>query len=1019
MCRVDPARHVRWHPPAKRVRRWRAALGFALGLCGASAIAADDAARELTGLPFTRHYSFDQIGDVTRSGQLTFDQAGRLVAVQERAYVVLNDDAWFDLGGREPDAIKVMQVARDSDGTTYFGALGAWGILAPGDDGRMHAQAFAPATPPAWVRATGFNQVLCRPEGIYFAGWNGMVFWNRTTREHRFYEVPEVARIFALGDKLYVSSHVRRVLALVDGALVPDPAFGQQVMIHAVSLPEGRGLLATSGRRLVLYDCATTRELPPPLAQPFNGPINALLTLPEGGVAVAVSGGGLYLLSPVGEIVRAFTASEFRGISRLAVNEAGVLWALAETGVIKILYGAPVTLFDQTLGIAVNWPQIATWNNRVVIASNGRLYETVEVDPGEPTRFRQMAGQPPAGTWGIAARGEWLLSGNAGAIFARRPDEPFRRVLSGGDMGRLVMLDSGACIAIGATEIAAMACVDGEWVECAPRVPGIGFPSRAHAARNSAWVEMGANRVGRVTLQDGRLKTQVFDTFPWPPRWVHVSVIENTVMLAGAEAGRLFFDEDTGRFCEPAALQETLARAPHWIARFRPDAQGIWWASHERGMFTLDAKSGGRDVDATTFRILHEHLPGVHHTARHGTWIATGDSLYHVNARAATPAPAFRPRVVAVRDLRTQREHRAAPAGPAFPAELGYHQNSIAFRFFSGSYFSRRPPDYEYRINQSAWSSLEATSLLRLPDLREGRYAVDVRLVDERGPLGATTSFAFTIAPPWYRAWYAFAGYALFGAGSILGVIRLSLQRARTRNAALEKIVAERTAELAATMQKLEQETRTAATLAERNRLAGEIHDSLEQGFSGLMLQLETTAALDRCPSPVQNALSVARNMVAFSRNEVRHAVWDLHSPLLASGGLEAALKNLIAQLAPGPTRPAVIVEGEARALGSAVEHHLLRIAQEAIANAVKHAAATQLEVRLIYAAAEVRLSVADDGRGFDSGAVLADGRAHFGLRSLRGRAAKIGGTVAIESQPGAGTRITVRVPLAVPNPVV
>lgn len=232
----------------------------------------------------------------------------------------------------------------------------------------------------------------------------------------------------------------------------------------------------------------------------------------------------------------------------------------------------------------------------------------------------------------------------------------------------------------------------------------------------------------------------------------------------------------------------------------------------------------------------------------------------------------------------------------------------------------------------------------------------------------------------------------------------------------LRRRVAQRTAELRAAMEKLQLETQTAATLAERNRLAGEIHDSLEQGFSGLILQLDTTAKHGQCPPEVRNGLALARNMVAFSRDEVRHAVWDLHSAVLENADLRTALQKIVEQLAPETPHTTLSVEGDVRPLGSAIEHHLLRIAQEAVTNCVKHAAAQNLDIVLHYGEREVRLSIRDDGRGFVPARVLAGGGVgHFGLRSLRGRAGKIQGTLDIHSEPGRGTTITVRV--AVPAP--
>jgi signal transduction histidine kinase len=227
----------------------------------------------------------------------------------------------------------------------------------------------------------------------------------------------------------------------------------------------------------------------------------------------------------------------------------------------------------------------------------------------------------------------------------------------------------------------------------------------------------------------------------------------------------------------------------------------------------------------------------------------------------------------------------------------------------------------------------------------------------------------------------------------------------------LRKRVKQRTAELAATMDQLKKEAQMAATLAERDRLAGEIHDSLEQGFNGLLLQLEATAKLKTCPPEVRSGLTLARNMVSFSRAEVQHAVWELQSPMLENSDLAVAIQKIAGQITPDTLHAAVAVEGTPRRLASVVEHHLLRMAQEALNNTVKHAAAGQVKVTLRYEPAAVVLSVQDDGRGFVPTQVLTGGVGHFGLRSLRSRANKINAAIEIVSAPGQGTLIKARVP--------
>jgi signal transduction histidine kinase len=269
----------------------------------------------------------------------------------------------------------------------------------------------------------------------------------------------------------------------------------------------------------------------------------------------------------------------------------------------------------------------------------------------------------------------------------------------------------------------------------------------------------------------------------------------------------------------------------------------------------------------------------------------------------------------------------------------------------------------------------------------------------------------FEILPPWHRTPTA---YGFFGIAALLllfGASRGSSYLERRRNRRLERVVSERTAQLEATMEKLGEETRHAATLAERDRLAREIHDSVQQGLTGAMLQLDSTLLTPSIDADLRARLNVVRNMVSYSRQEVEHAVWDMESPLLDGGDLAGALRNLTVFTGSGDVLVDVVVAGEPFPLARAMNHNLLRIAQEASTNAFRHARARRISIRLDYGAQEVALEIADDGVGFRSADVLKNNDGHLGLRGMRARAKKLRGTLEIASAPGEGSRIRVVVP--------
>jgi len=210
-------------------------------------------------------------------------------------------------------------------------------------------------------------------------------------------------------------------------------------------------------------------------------------------------------------------------------------------------------------------------------------------------------------------------------------------------------------------------------------------------------------------------------------------------------------------------------------------------------------------------------------------------------------------------------------------------------------------------------------------------------------------------------------------------------------------------------------EAQFAAVNTERNRLAGELHDSLEQALVGIGLQLEAgLKAFLSTPKAAIEHLELARQMVDQSQDEVRRSVWDLRSQMLDNNDLPSALDAIGKYLSHG-TNIHVTVEilGAKRRLPDGVENHLLRIGQEAVTNAIKHGQPRHVEVQLAFESGSVALIVSDDGRGFDNGTRPISEPGHFGLAGMRGRAKALRGTIEVESKSGRGTTITVEVPVA------
>jgi len=204
------------------------------------------------------------------------------------------------------------------------------------------------------------------------------------------------------------------------------------------------------------------------------------------------------------------------------------------------------------------------------------------------------------------------------------------------------------------------------------------------------------------------------------------------------------------------------------------------------------------------------------------------------------------------------------------------------------------------------------------------------------------------------------------------------------------------------------------AVLAERNRLARELHDTVEQGLAGITLQLEAVGgSLDDSPAAAREALDVAREMVQYSMEEARRSVQDLRSQALHERDVAEALRDLARRMTTGTTlQAAVHVTGDPRPLPATVEHHLFRIGVEALTNAIRHSGASRVEIELRFGGDGTLLVVRDDGSGITHPPSAATGE-HFGLRGIRERVDKLGGTLDLQCSAGQGTRLAVRVPAA------
>jgi signal transduction histidine kinase len=327
---------------------------------------------------------------------------------------------------------------------------------------------------------------------------------------------------------------------------------------------------------------------------------------------------------------------------------------------------------------------------------------------------------------------------------------------------------------------------------------------------------------------------------------------------------------------------------------------------------------------------------------------------------------------------------------PTQTVELSPGKSRFDFYYTALSFVAPEKVRFKYKLEgfDSDWVDGGTRRIAYYTNLRPGRYTFRVIASNNDGlwsPAGA--AFDLYLKPHFYQTYWFYALCAL-----VLALLAWQLYRFRLKQV----------------------ESQFGAVLAERNRIAREIHDNLAQEMLGISVQLEVVArTMPASAELARTHLDRVRVLVRHGIAEARRYVWDLRSQALDQNDLPAALSETARRLtAETAVQAKVEVSGTFRPLSQLIEGNLLRIGQEAINNAVRHAHAQNILINLKFDVKRVQLSVRDDGQGFDYQESKNGEAKHFGLVGMQERAVRIGGTLKIDSGADEGTQVLVDVPI-------
>ena len=385
-------------------------------------------------------------------------------------------------------------------------------------------------------------------------------------------------------------------------------------------------------------------------------------------------------------------------------------------------------------------------------------------------------------------------------------------------------------------------------------------------------------------------------------------------------------------------------------------------------------------------------LPTAIEAADGKLWFATTGGIYGID-------PARRvhnrmPPPVLIRAL-TVAGHTIEPIpGLTLPT----YTTAVRFDYLGLSLTAAEKVRYRYRLDgvDTDWRELTAARQALYTNLRPRRYTFRVIAANNDGVWNESgASLAFVIPPAFVQTGWFIALCVAGGSAAVWALVRLRVRQVRRR---LEERMEDR--------------------LTERTRISRELHDSLLQGFQGLMFRLQAVRQLlPERPGDAARFLDSAMQVGDQAIGEGRDAVQNLRSSSFDDRDLATSLSALGTELGAGidpSSKPEyrVVVEGRPRELTAVVRNEAYRIAREAVSNAYQHAKAGRIETEVTFGDADLTIRVRDDGIGVDP-QILARGQrpGHWGLPGMRERSESFGGHLRVWSEGNAGTEVELRIP--------
>jgi class 3 adenylate cyclase len=712
---------------------------------------------------------------------------------------------------RVPNGSAVRSLAVDGNGTVFVGAQRDFGYLRPDAHDDLQYVSLLASVPEA---DRGFGDVwtiATTPQGVYFGTsrkifrWNfgTMKAWNPPHQDGRF------GRLTIAGDVPYALVVGQGLFRLTNDSWEAAPGgdrFAKED-IRSIYLIDG-SLLVVTRNALYRQSAGAFEKLATGSSKIIEAAqVYASLMLSNGDLALATSHGGLLLVNSRGDVERSAATAEglaAEKVNAIFTDRQGGIWMALESGLARL--DLTITQFDKRVGLNGSVYAIARDGESFFAGTTGGVFR-LKPSADSAASFEPLKGLEDTILAMLPSPGGLLIGGQRGLYqIVKRQPKLVLKIDSVADL-QISPRDPAVLYAAGRSSLSLLRRTDNkqdDWhKEKEVSSGGKEFRTVVEDSDGRVWATTLVD-VARVDFSTDPPSVERFGANQGVPidGWKNAYVINGRVLFA-TRKGLLHFDANERVFKPDSSLGEQFSDGSRAVSILRESPNGDIWVTGEGYQGILERRPGG-GYDWAPMPLLRTGIGELYALWLDADGVAWAAGMDGWLARYAAPAAARQTDEFSVLLRRVQRPgsdtalFSGAGAGAASAIKLLYRDNSLRFEFAAPAYEAEGTIEYQVFLEGAdrGWSPWTTETRKDYTNILEGNYSFHVRARNPHGQVAEAAVFGFSVAPPWYRTWWAILLYLAAAAAAIWLLLRWRLAQLSARNQQLEQIVEERTVEI-------------------------------------------------------------------------------------------------------------------------------------------------------------------------------------------------------------------------------